>query len=695
MERRIGDAHLETVRRAIKRLAGSCDYAARKDSSGFNKYDAEYGHLLASLEEWTPKQAYDARLMIEKYRSTQLAGLDLPPVEIFAKQVQEANERAKREQQEDAGKGNAKKAWLKDVRGELYVIAKSDRYDPVFVEAVKQLPGRKFDVESKSWYVPVSAAHDKIIPFIDRFQCVMLPDQRERLESAVRHISGRIELSSAASIDDETLKLVIPSGLDLYPFQKAGVAYALGAGNVLIADQMGLGKTPTSLVTVATSGAFPCVVICPASLKRNWEREAKRWVPGKRVAVLNGTVFPLCGMDGTPAVDIAIINFNSRILEKWIDWLHVLQPKAIIIDEAHNVKNPSAKQTKLVLELCRKRVPDARKILLTGTPVVNRPMEFWTLIRILGYEHVFGGFNSYRYRYDTKYQPRLAELNERARSVFMVRRTKDEVLKELPAKMRTVVPVDITNRDAYEEAEADVARWFAERKSDDDLIREEVEAFVRAHGIDPVHIPALAAEYKKQVFATAYNVAARAEQLVRWEALKRVAVEGKMDGVREWLNDFLEGSDESIVVFAVHVDVVERIADWFGCEFIHGGVPVERRMDIVDRFQAGKHRVIVGNMQAMGEGLTLTRASNVVFVEFGWNPKSHDQAEDRCHRIGQRDAVNVWNLAATDTVDEELIKLIESKRAVVDAMTDGRISDVEEDIMESLKAYVTRRHGGG
>jgi SWI/SNF-related matrix-associated actin-dependent regulator 1 of chromatin subfamily A len=126
--------------------------------------------------------------------------------------------------------------------------------------------------------------------------------------------------------------------------------------------------------------------------------------------------------------------------------------------------------------------------------------------------------------------------------------------------------------------------------------------------------------------------------------------------------------------------------------FIHGQVQVDKRQPLVDRFQTDpKCRLIVGNMIAMGEGLTLTASSNVAFIEFGWNPKTHDQAEDRCHRIGQHDSVMVWNLVAENTIDEEIVALIEEKRQIVNAIQDGVGADSQRQMMEDLAARMEAR----
>jgi SWI/SNF-related matrix-associated actin-dependent regulator of chromatin subfamily A-like protein 1 len=178
-----------------------------------------------------------------------------------------------------------------------------------------------------------------------------------------------------------------------------------------------------------------------------------------------------------------------------------------------------------------------------------------------------------------------------------------------------------------------------------------------------------------------------AEQLVRLNALKRVTSAGKMEAVIKWIEDFLE-SGEKLVVFAYHVDIVDRLADHFNAPKIRGGMDQRDVQAGKDRFQTDDScRVIILNLEAGGVGHTLTAASNVAFVELGWTPALHDQAEDRCHRIGQEFQVTAYYLLAANTIDEKIQALIDAKRKVVTAATDGQISkstSIEADLVAQL-----------
>jgi SNF2 family DNA or RNA helicase len=391
---------------------------------------------------------------------------------------------------------------------------------------------------------------------------------------------------------------------------------------------------------------------------------------------------------GESLYDMVIVNYNSRILDKWMGQLIDISPASIILDECHAIKNPKAQQSKLVQELISET--QARVIALSGTPVVNRPMEFYQIVKALGHAKTLGGYSEYKRRYDNNRTEAHHELNTRARTHFMVRRLKKDVLTELPPKMYSTVPIEIINREAYRKAEADIASYFATKKSQDKKFMESVIAYCDAKRYEGETREKFIDAAKAQHYNASYAIAAQNEQLLRWEALKQLAVQGKMPAVFEWIETFLE-SDEKLVVFVTHTAIGEAIAARFDAEFIHGGVSPDARLPIVDRFQNDpEQKVIVGNMIAMGEGLTLTAASNVCFVELGWNRKQHAQAEDRCHRIGQHDSVMVWHLIAENTIEQEIIDLIERKRVVSEAIQDGD-EQTQREMLAELERILEER----
>lgn len=351
-----------------------------------------------------------------------------------------------------------------------------------------------------------------------------------------------------------------------------------------------------------------------------------------------------------------------------------------------NCKNHKAKRT----ETAQALVDGVSTVLcLTGTPIMNRPQELVSQLKILGRLEEFGGWYNFVRRYCNAYKDsygwnmsgaaHLEELNDKLREVCFIRRLKSEVLKELPAKQRSEIMVELSNKAEYDRAEADVVNWIKERvKSDADFHRQ-IE-----------HMPE---EIQETIIANRADAkaasAAQAETLVRIESLKQLSAEGKMEAVGEWIEDFID-SGEKLVVFATHKTIVKRLAERFNADSITGDTPIEKRQAAVDRFQNDpESKVMVCNIQAGGVGITLTAASNVAFVELGWNPAAHDQAEDRCHRIGQTDSVTAYYFIGENSIDEWIYDLIEEKRVVVDAATDGvvrekRTAGMMKDLVKKL-----------
>jgi SNF2 family DNA or RNA helicase len=322
-----------------------------------------------------------------------------------------------------------------------------------------------------------------------------------------------------------------------------------------------------------------------------------------------------------------------------------------VLDESHYVKNPRAKRTQAVRRLADGLAPDALRLALTGTPVMNHAEELIAQLRIIGRLGEFGSGASFARRFQGIGAEERIHWHLR-RSCF-VRRAKADVLPQLPAKRQVAVPVALDNERDYRLAEQDVIAWLREQPLD----LRELESKVAA--------------------------ALRAERLAQLNALRRLASRGKGNAALAWIADFL-ASDEPLVVFAGHREMQDRLVERFP-DALHllGRDSITAREAAVRGFQAGEAQLLVCATRIGGQGITLTHASNVAFLDLEWTPAMHDQAEDRCHRIGQHDAVTAWYLLAAQTIDETMLELIDRKRRVVDAVTDGR-SQVEEAVVEGV-----------
>ena len=703
---------------ALRSIALSCDGAVTEDSVGFNKSDSRIGTQLALIPEsyWTPTMAYSAWIMLAKY-SKQLKKLGFvydeikPPKRAYTdihqdldsvygskvdRRVTKVNnnfvihcqydEQITAELKQITGIvwNSAASVWIAPESAKLEVAEFASKYqfnvsqeaqtqlpeviqdteksltiskrgmavikfpyDPEIIAEVKKLPQRIWDMKKKHWTAPITIG---VLEFADKYKFDVEDSVREKIIELTKKSTELLVQSTSTDAD-----INIPSlNGTLMPYQKAGVAYAGSVGRCLIADQMGLGKTVEAIASLEYRDAFPAIIVCPASLKENWKREINKWLPHRTVNILSGK-------GNIANVDVNIVNYD--IIGRFVEPIMHLKPMGLVLDESHYVKTSKTKRTEAVRDIAKKVPQSGTVLLLSGTPVTNRPEELVSQLEILGMLSRFGGKWAFLKRYtnayhngfgwDTKGASNLNELNMKLRQNCYIRRTKDEVLKELPAKTRNVVHVEPSGK------------GYAEyRKAEGDLL-----AFLAENG---------------------YRASDTAEHLRRTTVLKRLAADAKMESVIEWIDSFLESCDRKLVVFAHNVAIVDYLAGKYGNLRVSGQDSMEDRQHAVDSFQKdSKARVIVLNLQAGGVGLTLTAGSDVCFVQQGWTPGEHDQAEDRCHRIGQQNSVQAWYLIGVNTIDEDIYDLIDAKRAVVDAVTEGdevQQASVVGDLMKRLYA---------
>ncbi|MCW3012812.1 MAG: helicase domain protein [Solirubrobacterales bacterium] len=475
-----------------------------------------------------------------------------------------------------------------------------------------------------------------------------LAEMRREHEEAQRDIAASKAKEGAPP--DPLPRLGGDEDIHLEPFQWAGVNYLLHKRRAFLADEQGLGKTVQALAALEADDAFPAVVVCPASLKLNWEREAARWLPHRDTTVLSGR-----GV-GQRTGEITVLNYELVAAHK--DQLARLKPRALILDESHYCKNPQAKRTQAVRRLAAAVPENGLKLALSGTPVLNHPEELIPQLRIIGRLEDFGSGA----KFARQFQGDNAEerLHWHLRRRCFVRRLKVDVLPQLPAKRQVVVPMELSNQREYRLAEEDVIAWLREQPLD----LRELDAKIAA--------------------------TLRTERLVQLGVLKRLAAKGKLQTALSWIHDFLQ-SGEPLVVFAHHQEVQEAVLERFpDAAHLLGRDAVAAREATVQAFQEPDGpQLIVCATRVAAQGITLTRASNVAFLELEWTPAMHDQAEDRCHRMGQHDAVTAWYLLAAGTIDETISAMLQRKRGLVGAVTDGT-----RDEGEALVASVVRELRG-
>lgn len=467
----------------------------------------------------------------------------------------------------------------------------------------------------------------------------------------------------------ENIKILVPGGLSLFRFQEEGIREMFMKGRrVLLADEMGLGKTVQAIVYLSSLLAngngqiLPALVVCPAVVKLNWMREIRKWFlksdgESVKVQVIQGRGDVL-----RRGVDFYIVNYD--VLAEYVEKLNV---RCLILDECHYIKNRSAKRTKAVFEIAKRN--NLELILaLSGTPLLNRPIELWTTLRLLRPD-LFRSFWDYALKYCGAYKSawgwvfngasNVKELAEILRKTVMIRREKKDVLKDLPPKMRMIVPLQIDKDKKFLALEAKVRKVIDQLEK----LQRELEGKVKGKEFDFVR------EIKKRMRALWSG------NFADIEVYRKEAVERKFNFVCEFIDNCLEQLEQNgkVVVFCHHRDVWQRLMDRYRevAVGVIGGDDMKRRDEAVKKFQEDdKVRIFVGSIRASGEGITLNRANKVIFMEYDWSPARMLQAEDRLHRVGQRDVVNSYWFVLEDSIDEYFVKKLVEKLQVIEKVLD-------------------------
>ncbi|MAG24113.1 hypothetical protein CMI47_00910 [Candidatus Pacearchaeota archaeon] len=468
--------------------------------------------------------------------------------------------------------------------------------------------------------------------------------EEERRHSERDRNREALALSAGTGCDSSSTTISLQTWKDLYPYQRQGVLWLqMAQGRAILGDDMGLGKTPQALVFLESSPASRVLVVCPASVTHNWRKEAARWAPSFHFEVAKNTKDARKRILAEAAHPREAWVVTWGLLYRIVDELLAAGFDSVVADEAHAMKEITAKRTRAAVDLLHQA---ERRLLLTGTPVRNRPKELWSLGHAVDpLEPYFTVFVPYGERFcgprNTRLpngrtvrmyrgKTRVKELNHLIRP-FLLRREKTEVLKDLPPKRRQSIDLVAPARFTREYQAAVVA------------LREEL---IRGEGHKA--LGALAA-MRKEVGAF------------------------KVPAALEWL-EVLVAASEPVVVFLVHKDVRKTLEE--GLEkmkvryrAIVGDTPQARRQEIIESFQAGEIDVLIGS-EAMKEGVTLTRSSYTLHLERFWVPGDELQAEDRIYRIGQDKTVLCTYLHLQGSLDDHVAALLERKTQTINEIND-------------------------
>ena len=437
----------------------------------------------------------------------------------------------------------------------------------------------------------------------------------------------------------------------------------LGKGRILLCDEMGLGKTVTSLaIMTAYKDEWPLLILCPASLRYTWPAEIEKFLP----TIPASAIYVVSGFDDADFFQneqkrrrIKIVVATYSLLQTRSAAARVLPQfefKCVIADESHNLKEKKSQRCKLAMPLLQKA---KRLVLLSGTPALARPVELWPQVYCIA-PNLFGSYTAYtkrhcnakrgRFGWDVSGLSHADELHKKLRQI-MVRRLKSNVLSELPPKQRSIVPMNIDPSKVRECR--DLMEQLAKTKlSVSELLGNEANQAHFEH---------------RRLLMQAYQASGI----------------GKANSVAEYLLDWLTGSGtQKILVFAHHQQVMDTLEQAVAKKFkgvghirIDGTVPSGERAVRVRKFQTNSQvRVAILSMTAAGVGLTLTAASSVMFAELHWTPGVLAQGEDRCHRIGQANAVNVMYCICKEpslSVDTRLWAMLSRKVGTLGKVIDG------------------------
>ena len=463
-------------------------------------------------------------------------------------------------------------------------------------------------------------------------------------DDQARTLSTSPEVSRRAHSD---FPVPCREGLAFLPYQKAGVEFLVNHPRSLLADEMGLGKTIQAIGLInACPDILRVLIVCPASLKLNWKQELERWLTLE---------FSLCVLHGSCRTlpNAAILIANYDIIHKY-QWP---QFDLVVYDEAQYLKNPAARRSKHALAIRADRV-----VALTGTPIMSRPLEIYTILKKLDPDNwpghrAFGfrycaGFQTGYGEYDFSGASNLDELHSKLVSTVMLRRLKKDVLTELPPKRRQIIELPADGK--ILKSEAKMLPVVKELLGDlDDCV--EPDEFLYEDNVKRL------ARTKQDAF----------ENLAK---VRHETALAKVPQVLEFVREALE-SNEKVVIFAHHRDVIQDL--WqglltYGAVAVTGEISLDVRGAWIADFQKDpKSRVFIGNFIAAGTGITLTAASHVIFAELDWVPATMTQCEDRCHRIGQKDSVLVQHLVLEGSIDAHIARTLVAKQTILGQALDG------------------------
>ncbi|MEO1063017.1 MAG: DEAD/DEAH box helicase [Actinomycetota bacterium] len=508
--------------------------------------------------------------------------------------------------------------------------------------------GGRWHGTRKAWLWPL-ASYETLLARLRETGLVTVEGDTD-VEDRLTRVQRLEALSSAVECDPVDVPGVGERcGLGLRPAQHVAVRYVQEAGGrLLIGDPTGAGKTLESIASVVAMDAWPAVFVVPPGLTHNWMEELnQKWLPRGREAQLLTSNRPWPLKTLTPP-DAVVIGYS--VLHSWVPTLVDFEPKAVIFDESHRLKNKKARRTEAATEFMDAVQLDLDlAILCTATGIKNRRPELIEQLRLLGRLDAVGGPGAVKTADD---------LNRILRGTCYLRRTKRDLFPDLddPRHVTVHVEGDPKVMKQYRLAEENVLEFVAQKAA----------AIAEEAGDDP-----RAAAFQAKIRASA------AEFLIQIGILRRLAGQAKKKAAVEWTRNFAEENDSDddtkLLVFAQHLDVLHAVASGVGAPTIEGATAMGERQALVNRFQNRPHpKVLALQSEAGGEGITLTAAWDLLICELDWSPATHQQQFGRCYgRSNDPHGATGWYLAVPNTIDDRMVRLLVEKQQIMTAVLDG------------------------
>ncbi len=535
-----------------------------------------------------------------------------------------------------------------DYGNEFHISFGYDSYFKSKVADVKLLPEYKWMFKEKYWRIP--SQYDMEVKLLgQKYRAHMIHADQMAAETT-GEIAPLPEL-------DMTVGLLAALKGTLMHYQEQGVAQGLQLKKFINGDEPGLGKTFQAIATLVAAdlrgeAVFPALIICPSTIKINWQREWEKFSSKKAMVLSDKTLNTWHIYWKTGVCQVFIVNYES--LKKFFvqsmpkkgkdakskdivmrDSINLYN--SVVIDELHRCKDPSTLQSKLCIRI---GLGKNYRIGLTGTPVKNKPADLWPQLAIIGQLHKFGDKKQFLDRYceGGRGANNLRELNYLLNKHCFFRREKKDVLSDLPEKQRQTILCEITTRPEYERVKQDLLTWL------------------RQNGFTNGQID------KKM----------RGEALVKMNALRRISARGKLNEVQEFAQEIIDAGEKLVLFCNLH-EIVDEVKRLFPSAMtVTGNDSLEIRQQHIDSFQNDpKKQLIICNIQAGKEGITLTASSRVAFIEYPWTYADSVQCEDRCHRKGQTNNVMCTYFLGQNTIDERVFELIMEKKDMANTITGG------------------------